>query len=128
MPSERTRIRVGDAEPLHADPERAIASDVHGDLRAALDGDLAREARFWRARAEELAAQVETVQKRLLALTDHLPTRFAHLPAYDLADLQREADWPDPLADWKETTLLEPASVASDLPRLWKRLGHVPAR
>jgi hypothetical protein len=113
---------------MAAQTTKTSASDLDGELRAALDGDLAREVRFWRGRAEELALQIDTLQKRLLALTDHLPARYAQLLACDPADLRRETVWPDPLADWKETTALEPASVASELTRLWQRLGPLPPR
>ena len=114
-------------EPPRAD-DLVEPSDVPAELREALDGDLARELRFWRARAEELALQIETLQQRLRALTDHLPARYAELLTCDPADLRRPTDWPDPIMGWQETTLLEPASVATELSRLWKRLDPMPPR
>ncbi len=97
--------------------------EVVEELRAAVGGDAAREARFWRGRAEKLAAQLDGLQARLLALTDLLPPRSARLLACDLEDLRRERHWPDPLAAWTETSRLEPASVETELPLLWTRLG-----
>lgn len=133
MASQRIITRTGDADPADttqpgADPERAGASDLHAELHAALAGDPARELRFWRARAEELAAQLERVQARLLALTEHLPMKYAPLLTCDPADLRHETDWPDPLAGWRETVQLEPAEVASELPRLWERLQPLSSR
>lgn len=133
MASERITTRPGDPDPPDtalpgADPERGGASDFHADLQAALAGDPARAARFWRARAEVLAAQLERVQARLLALTEHLPTRYAPLLTCDPADLRLETDWPDPLAGWQETVQLEPAQVASELAGLWERLHPLPSR
>jgi hypothetical protein len=114
MPPERNTSQQDD--------ERA--NEIAEELRTAVGGDAAREVRFWRGRADELAAQIERLQARLLALADLLPARHARLLACDLEDLRREPDWPDPLAGWKETTSLEPASVATELPRLWTRLGR----
>jgi hypothetical protein len=108
-PERTTRGARGDEE----------SGTVAAELRAAVGGDAAREARFWRGRAEELAAQLDRLQERLLALADLLPARYARLVVGDLA-----LDCPAPLADWKETTRLEPASVATELPRLWARLGR----
>jgi hypothetical protein len=79
-------------------------------------------ARFWRARAERLAARTQDLEARLLALADRLPLRYARLLVRSPEEILRTADWPDPLAGWKETTAFEPASVATDLPQLWTRL------
>lgn len=92
------------------------------DLNAPAGGDPALEAAFWRARAEELAARVARLEERMLALGARLPSRWAQLLACDPDALPELAWWPDPLAGWHETTQLEPARVASVLPRLWARL------
>ena len=98
------------------------ATSAHDLAADALGGDDAREALFWRARAEELSAQLERVERRLLALSRRLPARWAQLLACDPEDMPEVAAWPDPLAGWHEGTELEPARVASVLPRLWDRL------
>lgn len=119
MPLERTST----------ESERPVTgASLDQALRSAVASDAAREARFWRARAEELASQVDELQARLLALTDRLPARYAKLLTCAPEDLTPEVEWPDPLAGWKETTSLEPASVASALPRLWERLDPATGR
>jgi hypothetical protein len=100
----------------------ARAGQVADELHAILAGDPAREARFWRARAEELAAQLDRLHAGLLVLSELLPARHARLLSCEVEELRREIRWPDPLADCKETIRLEPASVATELPKLWTRL------
>jgi len=111
-----------------SDVSAASAASADDALRAAVGADAAGEARFWRARAEELAAQVQTLQAKILALSAVLPVRHAALLTRAPEDLRREPEWPDPLAGWKETTSLERASVATELPRLWARLADPTAR
>jgi len=121
MASERSDTRTVAAK-LRA------SSDVDDELRAALDGDLERQVRFWRSRADELATQLAAVQQRLAALAARLPSRYAPLLVCDPATLETEADWPDPLAGWKESIQLEPGSIATELPRVWSRLHPLPSR
>lgn len=121
MASERSDTRTEAGEPRGA-------SDLDDELRAALGGDAARQARFWRARAGALAAELATVQQRLAVLAARLPARYAPLLVCDAATLEAEADWPDPLAGWNESTALEPGSVATELPRVWHRLHPLGAR
>lgn len=121
MASERTDTRT-DADEL-----RAVPGDAD-ELCAALDGDLERQVRFWRARADELATQLAAAQQRFAALAARLPSRYAPLLVSDPATLEAEADWPDPLAGWKESIALEPGSIATELPRVWSRLHPLPSR
>jgi len=126
MPRDREPAHVRDAgQPASSDPTIATgahARDVAAELRAS-GGDAESEARFWRARAEALAAERDELHARLRALAERLPARHARLLACAAADMPREPDWPDPLAGWTETTTLREASVAWELPRLWARLG-----
>src|SRR5438128_7619298 len=91
-----------------------------GDVSFPVEGNDA--ARFWRACAVELEAQVEDLQARLRALAERLPLRYASLLIRSPDELRRVPEWPDPLAGWRETTRFEAASVATDLPQLWTRL------
>ena len=118
MPSERSDIHA----PSDAADPGAADCDPHALAAVATNGDAVLEAAFWRARAEELQARLSRMEDRLRALGERLPSRWAQLLACDPADLPELAHWPDPLAGWRETTELEPARVASVLPRLWDRL------
>jgi hypothetical protein len=119
MPSQRSRTDTAPDAPRASgsgtSAPRALADD-------AVAGDLAREVLFWRARAEELAARLARLEERLQALGTRLPARWAQLLVCDPEELPRHVDVPDPLAGWRETTELEPARVATALPRLWDRL------
>ena len=106
-------------------PAASSARDLVAD---ALGGDAAREALFWRARAEELSGQLARMERRLLALSRRLPRRWALLLACDPEDMPDVAPWPDPLAGWHETTELESGHVATALPRLWDRLDRDASR
>jgi hypothetical protein len=121
MASQRSDTRTEAGEPR-------AASDLDDELCTALDGDAARQVRFWRARAGALAAELATVQQRLAVLAAHLPARYAPLLVCDEATLEAEADWPDPLAGWKESIALEAGSVATELPRVWHRLRPLSSR
>lgn len=115
------------ADDAGAESRDAGAESREGDATlAALRGDVAREARFWRARAEQLAADLAELEARLLALAGCLPARHAELLTRDPRDLERATAWPDPLEGWRETTSLESASVATELQRLWTRLHPLP--
>lgn len=121
-----SRQEERDDPPSAADTSAATAArDLAAD---ALGGDTAREALFWRARAEELSGQLARVERRLLALSRRLPRRWALLLACDPEGMPDVAPWPDPLAGWHETTELESAHVATALPRLWDRLDPDAAR
>lgn len=109
---------------VDADATSAAADTLVADLAAVTGGDPLRELRFWRARAIELAAQVERLQQRCRALASHLPAADAALLHADPATLARDPGMHDPLAGWRETTDLEPAHVASELTRLWASLGR----
>jgi hypothetical protein len=117
MPAPQTSSEASETGAPHT-----VAVPEAGEVHAALHGDLEREARFWRARAEQLAAEMAALQARLVALAEHLPARYAQLLTCDPADLERAAGWLDPLASWQETTTLKTASVAAELSRLWARL------
>lgn len=121
MPSERSDTPAP-KEPASADDANAAPSDPRRLVAEAAGGDPAREAAFWRARAEVLAARLARLEHRMRALSERLPSRWLPLLACDPEDLPELAHWPDPLAGWHETTELEPARVASALPRLWDRL------
>lgn len=114
LPAPEEPSSAGDASEARNDPRR-LAAEATG-------GDPAREAAFWRARAEELAARLARLERRMHALSERLPSRWLPLLACDPEDLPELAHWPDPLAGWHETTELESARVASVLPRLWDRL------
>ena len=114
--------------PQAATIDLAATASAHALPLEALVGDARTEAVFWRARAEELSAQVARLEGRLLALGRRLPARWAQLLACDPEDMPNVATWPDPLAGWHETTDLESAHVATALPRLWDRLEPDPSR
>jgi hypothetical protein len=94
----------------------------------AADGDLDDELLYWRARAKELEEQLAAMRARLLALADHLPPSLAPLLGSDTSALARSYEGSDPLADWEETTLLKPASVAHELGRLWEKIRRTRAQ
>lgn len=127
MPPERS-----DIDTLASFARPADASAAHDDACAlaalATNGDPALEAAFWRARAEALATGLARLEDRVRALGARLPSRWAQLLVSDLEDLPELAHWPDPLASWRESTELEPARVASALPRLWDRLDRDASR
>lgn len=112
-----------------AAPGRAGVADAHADdveahalAAAALGDDPVLALAFWRARAEELAARLAQLERRMAALGARLPARWASLLTCDPADMPDVAPWPDPLAGWHETTELEQGRVASTLRHLWRRL------
>lgn len=122
MPSHSSSNEAG-PEPAQDVGDATLATTTPGALvAAALGGDLAGEALFWRARAEELAARLAHLEKRLQALSGCLPARWAQLVVCDPAEMPDHVSAPDPLAGWRETTELTPSRVASVLPRLWDRL------
>lgn len=114
--------------PSRENESDASAARLGETLRVATGADAASELRFWRARADELAAQVDALRARLIALARCLPPHYAQLLARPPEEIEREPEWPDPLAGWKETTSLERSSVVTELPRLWSRLGHPTGR
>ncbi|HZR84631.1 MAG TPA: hypothetical protein VFD92_26290 [Candidatus Binatia bacterium] len=105
----------------HRSDERVVDA-----LRGAEDpneGDLL----YWKSRAQELEAQLAAARARLLALADHLPPALVAVLGRDPDALAGVGCQLDVLEDWDETTLLKPATVAVELPRLWQRLRRTAA-
>jgi hypothetical protein len=103
-----------------------VAADPNGVAIIASEVDLAGQVEFWRARARELEQQLATSRGRLLELADLLPPALAVLVHGDIEELRIGLGRNDLLAGWEETVSLRPANVASELERLWNRLGRPP--
>lgn len=96
-----------------------IADDAAAALTAVGPED---QARFWRARARALEADLANARTQLLQLARCLPLAMAErLDSNEtaLADLVAVDDLLD---GWVETTTLWPSSVSAEMARLWSRL------
>jgi hypothetical protein len=75
------------------------------------------------ARLRELEGELSRLRRRLLLLSQILPLEFLHTLEADLARLEEETGYHDPLDGWEETHLLTPTHVAPEMELLWKSLA-----